>query len=170
MADRLPNPVWGLVPEPVSGVLQRLKERAATAAEEMDTSGIAGTTPRNHNEAFINLSRAAETADQATRDYRSVFNAYVHRFHQPKPPIGRIAAAQGVITQVFAKRYTSKTVAAVKALISPWPDLDALRAGISSLGFEDLRGLSPELDAAMDEAAANPDFEPWLPSVEKARE
>ena len=162
-------PTWGLVPDPVRNVLQRLKDRAAAAVDAMDTDKISGTTPQNHDEAFLQMSWAAEAADRATRDYRSVFNAYTHKFHQPKPPIGELAAMQGAITQSFAKRYTPKTVEAIESLLSPEPDLDAIRAGIRALGFEDLRGISKALDAAMATAEADPRFRPWLPSTEKAR-
>lgn len=162
-------PTWGVVPDPVRNVLQRLKERAAAAADAMDTNKISGTTPQNHDEAFLQMSWAAEAADRATRDYRSVFNAYTHKFHQPKPPIGELAAMQGAITQSFAKRYTPKTVEAIESLLSAEPDLDAIRAGIRALGFKDLRGVSDALDEAMATAEADPEFRPWLPSTEKAR-
>lgn len=160
---------WGVVPEPVRGVLQRLQERASAAVEAMDTAKIGGVAPRNHDASFLEMSAASEAADRATRDYRSLFNAYTHKFHQPKPPIGELAAAQGAITQSFAKRYTPKTVAALEALLSPEPDLDALRYGIRALGFEDLRGITEALDRAMTAAEADPKFRPWLASTEKAR-
>lgn len=163
----LPN--WGVVPSPVRNVLQRLKERAAAGVNAMDTAKITGATPQNHDEAFLQMSWAAEAADRATRDYRSIFNAYTHKFHQPKPPIGELAAMQGAITQSFAKRYTPKTVEAIAALLSPRPDLNAIRAGIRALGFEDLRGISSALDASMAEAESDPKFRPWLPATEKAR-
>lgn len=115
------------------------------------------------------MSWAAEAADRATRDYRSVFNAYTHKFHQPKPPIGELAAMQGAITQSFAKRYTPKTVEAIEALLSPEPDLDAIRVGIRALGFEDLRGISDALDRAMTDAESQRSFHPWLPAADKAR-
>ncbi|MFT4052618.1 MAG: hypothetical protein QM677_10285 [Microbacterium sp.] len=162
-------PTWGVVPAPVRNVLQRLKERASAGVDAMDTGKIAEPTPQNHDEAFLRMSWAAEAADRATRDYRSVFNAYTHKFHQPKPPIGELAAAQGAITQSFAKRYTPKTVEAIEALLSPEPDLDAIRAGIRALGFEDLRGISAPLDEAMAAAESDPKFRPWLPAVDKAR-
>lgn len=162
-------PTWGVVPDAVRNVLQRLKDRAAAAVDAMDTEKISGTTPYNHGEAFLQMSWAAEAADRSTRDYRSVFNAYTHKFHQPKPPIGELAAMQGAITQSFAKRYTPKTVEAIEPLLSAEPDLDAIRAGIRALGFEDLRGISTGLDAAMATAEADPKFRPWLPSADKAR-
>ena len=162
-------PTWGVVPEPVRNVLQRLKERAAAGVDAMDTEKIGGATPKNHDEAFLQISWAAEAADRATRDYRSVFNAYTHKFHQPKPPIGELAAMQGAITQSFAKRYTPKTIEAIEALLSSKPDLDAIRVGIRALGFEDLRGISSALDTAMAEAEADSRFRPWLPSADKAR-
>jgi hypothetical protein len=169
MGEQLTTLEWGLVPETVRGVLQRLKERAAEGVDAMDTDKISGDTPRNHDEAFLKMSWAAEAADRATRDYRSVFNAYAHRFHQPKPPIGALAAMQGAITQSFAKRYTPKTVAAIEALMSPQPDLEAIRIGIRALGFEDLRGISESLDAALANAEADPKFRPWLSAADKAR-
>ncbi|KHK96540.1 hypothetical protein LK09_14405 [Microbacterium mangrovi] len=107
------------------------------------------------------MSAASEAADRATRDYRSVFNAYTHKFHQPKPPIGELAAMQGAITQSFAKRYTPKTVAAIEALLSDDPDLDAIRNGIRALGFDDLWGISAALDEAMTSAQRDPRFVPW---------
>lgn len=162
-------PTWGVVPDPVRNVLQRLKERAAAGVEAMDTQKISGETPQNHDEAFLQMSWAAEAADRATRDYRSVFNAYTHKFHQPKPPIGELAAMQGAITQSFAKRYTPKTLEAIEALLSPEPDLDAIRVGIRALGFEDLRGISDALDQAMATAKTDRHFRPWLPSADKAR-
>jgi len=112
---------------------------------------------------------ATEAADRATRDYHSVFNVYTHKFHQPKPPIGELAAMQGAITQSFAKRYTPKTVEAIEALLSPEPDLDAIRVGIRALGFEDLRGISDALDQSMATAETDRHFRPWLPSADKAR-
>ncbi|WP_456284537.1 hypothetical protein [Microbacterium sp. JZ101] len=169
MGEQLTTLAWGVVPEPVRGVLQRLKERAAEGVDAMDTDKIGGGTPRNHDEAFLKMSWAAEAADRATRDYRSVFNAYAHKFHQPKPPIGELAAMQGAITQSFAKRYTPKTVAAIEALLSPQPDLEAIRVGIRALGFEDLRGITDTLDDALAEAEADPKFQPWLPAADKAR-
>ncbi|KTR95667.1 hypothetical protein NS220_05180 [Microbacterium testaceum] len=162
-------PTWGVVPDPVRNVLQRLKERAAAGVEAMDTQKISGETPQNHDEAFLQMSWAAEAADRATRDYRSVFNAYTHKFHQPKPPIGELAAMQGAITQSFAKRYTPKTVQAIEALLSAEPNLDAIRTGIRALGFADLRGISDALDRAMEEAESQRGFHPWLPAADKAR-
>ncbi|MCM3695203.1 hypothetical protein [Microbacterium oleivorans] len=134
----------------------------------MDTR-ITGDTPRNHDEAFLQMSRAAEAADRATRDYRSVFNAHTHKFHQPKPLLGELAAMQGAITQSFAKRYTSETVEAIEASLSEEPDLDAIRTGIRALGFKDLRGISNALDRAIEAAEAQRGFEPWLPSADEAR-
>lgn len=168
MSELQELPTWGVVPEPIRRVLQRLKERAAAGVDAMDTEKLSGSTPQSHDESFLRMSWAAESADRATRDYRSVFNAYTHKFHQPRPPIGELAAMQGAITQSFAKRYTTKTVAAIEALLSPTPDLDALRAGIRSLGFEDLRGISDGLDDAMRNAEADPKFHPWRPAAEKA--
>lgn len=161
-------PTWGIVPAPVREILQRLKDRAAAGVEGMDTAKIGGSAPQNHDVAFLQMSYAAESADRATRDYRSVFNAYTHKFHQPKPPIGELAAMQGAITQSFAKRYTPKTLEAIESLLSPSPNLDALRVGIRALGFEDLRGISDALDEVMADAEANPKFRPWLPSADKA--
>lgn len=163
MTEKPTRAEWGVVPQPLSTVLQRLQARAAEAIEGMDASVISGGEPRNHDAAFLAMSEAAEAADRATRDYRSIFNAYVHKFHQPKPPIGQIAAMQGTIIQSFAKRYTGKTIAAIDALLSPHPDLNAIRDGIRSLGFEDLRGVSEELDAAMRKAEQSPGFTPWQP-------
>jgi hypothetical protein len=162
-------PTWGVVPEPVRNVLQRLQERAAAGVDAMGTQKISGDTPRNHDEAFLQMSWAAEAADRATRDYRSVFNAYTHKFHQPKPPIGELAAMQGAITQSFAKRYTSKTVEAIEALLSDEPDLEAIRTGIRALGFADLHGISDALDRAMAAAESERGFRPWLPAADKAR-
>lgn len=169
MSDLPVVPTWGVVPEPVRNVLQRLQERAAAGVDAMDTLKISGDAPRNHDEAFLQMSWAAEAADRATRDYRSVFNAYTHKFHQPKPPIGELAAMQGAITQSFAKRYTPKTVEAIEALLSEQPDLDAIRTGIRALGFKDLRGISDALDRAMEAAEAERGFQPWLPAADKAR-
>lgn len=161
MSDPSLRPDWGVVPQPIRLVLQRLKTKAANAVDSMDTAHIAGSAPQNHDEAFLTMAAAAERADRATRDYRSVFNAYVHKFHQPKPPIGELAAMQGTITQSFAKRYTPKTVGAIEALLAPVPDLDAIRLGIRALGFNDLRGLSAELDAVLTQASDDPKFVPW---------
>lgn len=169
MSEQSTLPVWGIVPEPVRGVLQRLQERAAAAVEAMDTAKIGGGAPRNHDDAFLQMSAASEAADRATRDYRSVFNAYTHKFHQPKPPIGELAAMQGAVTQSFAKRYTPKTVAAIEALLSPRPDLAAIRAGIRALGFDDLRGISDELDRAIATAEGDPKFHPWSAAGESAQ-
>lgn len=152
---------WGVVAEPVRRVLQRLQERAAEAVSAMDTAKISAGAPQNHDEAFKEMSAASEAADRATRDYRSVFNAYTHKFHQPKPPIGELAAMQGAITQSFAKRYTPKTIAAIEALLSESPDLEAIHSGIRALGFEDLWGISEALDKAMSAAASDPQFSPW---------
>ena len=69
---------------------------------------------------------------------------------------------QGTITQSFASRYTAKTVGAIEALLSPAPDLDAIRAGIRAPGFEDLRGISPALDTQIERAESDPKFVPWL--------
>lgn len=162
-------PTWGVVPEPIRRVLQRLKERAAEGVEAMDTADLAGEAPQSHNEAFLRVSWAAEAADRATRDYRSIFNAYTHKFHQPRPPIGELAAMQGAITQSFAKRYTTKTVAAIEALLSPMPDLEAIKSGVRALGSDDLNGISEGLDAALAQAALDPKFRGWRPSVDKAR-
>lgn len=169
MSEQSTLPVWGVVPEPVRGVLQRLQERAAAAVEAMDTAKIGGEAPRNHDDAFLRMSAASEAADRATRDYRSVFNAYTHKFHQPKPPIGELAAMQGAVTQSFAKRYTPKTVAAIEALLSPTPDLAAIRAGIRALGFDDLRGISDGLDSAIATAESDPRFRPWSAAGESAQ-
>lgn len=162
-------PAWGIVPAPVRSVLQLLQERAAEAVAAMDTVKIGGDGARDHDASFIEMSAASEAADRATRDYRSLFNAYTHKFHQPRPPIGELAAAQGAITQSFAKRYTPKTVAAIEALLSSDPNLDALRVGIRALGFEDFRGVSEPLDHAMAIAEASPRFQPWSASMEKAQ-
>lgn len=169
MSEQPTLPVWGVVPEPVRAVLQRLQERAAAAVEAMDTAKIGGEAPRNHDDAFLQISAASEAADRATRDYRSVFNAYTHKFHQPKPPIGELAAMQGAVTQSFAKRYTPKTVAAIEALLSPRPDLAAIQAGIRALGFDDLRGISDELDSAIATAEGDPKFHPWSAAGESAQ-
>lgn len=169
MSEQSTLPAWGVVPEPVRGVLQRLQERAAAAVEAMDTAKIGGEAPRNHDEAFLQMSAASEAADRATRDYRSVFNAYTHKFHQPKPPIGELAAMQGAVTQSFAKRYTPRTVAAIEALLSPRPDLAAIRAGIRALGFDDLRGISDELDRAIAAAEGDPKFHPWSAAGESVQ-
>lgn len=75
---------------------------------------------------------------------------------------------QGAITQSFARRYTPKTDT-IQSLLSPEPELDAIRAGIRALGFEDLRGISKALDAAIAAADADPKFRPSLPSSDKAR-
>lgn len=155
---------WGVVAPAVRTVLQRLKDRAAAAVEAMDTAPVAADGPQNHDEAFLRMSAAAEAADRATRDYRSIFNAYTHKFHDPKPPIGALAAMQGVVTQSFAKRYTPKTVAAIDALLSDAPDLEAIRLGIRALGFDDIWGISDALDAALQRAAAAPQFQPWAPA------
>lgn len=163
MSELSALPVWGVVPPPVAAVLQRLKTKAADAVSAMDAAQITSSTPQNHDEAFLKMSAAAEAADRATRDYRSVFNAYAHRFHKPKPPIGELAAMQGTITQSFASRYTAKTVGAIEALLSPAPDLDAIRLGIRALGFNDLRGISPELDRQIALAEADTKFVPWKP-------
>lgn len=160
-------PAWGVVPRPVRLVLQLLQERAAEAVTAMDTAKIGGGRARDHDASFIEMSAASEAADRATRDYRSLFNAYTHKFHQPKPPIGELAAAQGAITQSFAKRYTPKTVAAIEALLSTEPNLDALRVGIRALGFEDYRGVSEPLDQAISTAEADPKFHPWPGAMEK---
>lgn len=169
MSERSTPTGWGVVPDPVRGVLQRLQERAAAAVEAMDTAKIGGDAPRNHDDAFLQMSAASEAADRATRDYRSVFNAYTHKFHQPKPPIGELAAMQGAVTQSFAKRYTPKTVAAIEALLSPRPDLAAIRAGIRALGFDDLRGISDDLDSAIATAQGDPKFRPWSAVGESAQ-
>lgn len=169
MSDPVDQLKWGVVPEPVRVILQRLRDRAASATTAMDTASIKGVTPRNHDDAFLRMSASAEAADRATRDYRSVFNAYTHRFHTPKPPIGGLAAMQGVVTQSFAKRYTPKTIAAIEALLSDSPDLDAIRHGIRALGFNDLWGVSDALDNEMRLAEANPRFRPWLPTDEAIR-
>lgn len=136
--------------------------KASDAADAMDTAHIAGTTARNHDDAFLTMSAAAEAADRATRDYRTIFNAYVHKLHAPKPRIGELAAMQGTITQSFASRYTAKAAGAVEALLSPNPDLEAIRVGIRALGFEDLRGITPTLDARIERAESDPKFIPWL--------
>ncbi|MFJ4173085.1 hypothetical protein [Microbacterium sp. NPDC089696] len=155
------SPTWGIVAEPVRRVLQRLHDLNVEAADATDTASVAGDMPQNHDAAFNLMSAASETADRATRDYRSIFNAYTHKFHQPKPPISELAARQGVIIQSFAKRYTPKTIAAIDALLSNNPDLAAIRAGIRSLGFEDLWGISDALDRVLTEAQAKPGFVPW---------
>lgn len=85
-------------------MLQHLEEEGAAAASAMDTAPVDAPAPQNHNAAFPTLSATAEAADRVTRDYRSVFNAYIHQFHQPKPPMGELVATQGTITQSFAKR------------------------------------------------------------------
>lgn len=168
--NELPGlPAWGVVPEPIRRILQRLKERAAEGVDAMDTANLVGETPQSHDEAFLRMSWAAEAADRATRDYRSIFNAYTHKFHQPRPPIGELAAMQGAITQSFAKRYTMKTVAAIETLLSPVPDLEVLRSGIRALGSDDLHGISDGLDAVLAQAASDPKFHGWLPSADKAR-
>jgi hypothetical protein len=41
-------------------------------------------------------------------------------------------------------------------------NLDAIRAGIRALGFEDLRGITPVLDAQIERAESDPKFIPWL--------
>lgn len=63
MDGQLTTSEWGRVPEPIRGVLQRPKERAADA---METDKINEDAPRNHDEAFLKLSWDS--------------------FHQPKPP------------------------------------------------------------------------------------
>lgn len=154
---------WGLVPEPISAVLSRLQQKLAGAVAAMDPSGITGMPPRSHDTEFQRIARAANVADRVSNDYRSIFNAYVHRYHDPKPAIGDLARAQDTIIQTFAKRYTSKTIAAIDALLSDKPDLDAIRQGIRTLGFDDLWGISAPLDAALTAATNDPRFKPWLP-------
>lgn len=154
---------WGLVPEPITAVLSRLQQKLATAVAAMDPSRIAGVPPRSHDAEFQQIARAANVADRVSNDYRSIFNAYVHRYHDPKPAIGELARAQDTIIQTFAKRYTSKTVAAIDALLSEEPDLDAIRQGVRTLGFDDLWGISDPLDAALAAATSDPRFKPWLP-------
>lgn len=161
MIETVANAEWGIVAPPVVEVLRRLQQRAAEAMATMDPVALESHTPTNYDECFIAISAAAETADRATRDYRSIFNAYTHKFHLPRPPIGELASAQGTITQSFARRYTDKTVEAVKALLSDTPDLEALRAGIRTLGFNDLQGISPQLDQAIATARQDPQFTPW---------
>lgn len=154
---------WGLVPEPIAAVLARLQEKLAEATASMDPSPIAGMPPRSHDSEFQKMARAANVADRVSNDYRSVFNAYVHRYHDPKPAIGELARAQDTIIQTFAKRYTTKTVAAIDALLSDEPDIDSIRQGIRTLGFNDLWGISEPLDAALNAAIKDPKFKPWLP-------
>ena len=76
---------------------------------------------------------------------------------------------QGAVTQSFAKRYTPKTVAAIEALLSPTPDLAAIRAGIRALGFDDLRGISDGLDSAIATAESDPRFRPWSAAGESGQ-
>lgn len=153
---------WGVVPRPIFVVLDKLQERVSDAARGMSALDLRGEAPRQHDETFQRIARAANVADRVSSDYRSVFNAYVHRFHRPKPAIGDLARAQETVIQTFAKRYTAKTVAAVEALLSPDPDIFAIRDGIRSLGFDDLWRLSEPLDLALKKATEEPGFEPWL--------
>lgn len=154
---------WGVVPQPVVEVLARLQRRLSQAVLAMNPSAIEGEAPREHDNSFLRMAHAANVADRVSNDYRSIFNAYVHRYHRPKPPIGELARAQDTITQTFAKRYTSKTIAAIDALLSEQPDLEAIRQGIRTLGFEDLWNISPTLDRAMNAAIEDPRFKKWQP-------
>jgi hypothetical protein len=160
MAEELPT-VWGVVPAPIVGVLERLQARLAENVGQMSPLPLEGDSPREHDEVFQVIAKSANIADRVSSDYRSVFNAYVHRYHKPKPSIGDLARAQDTIIQTFAKRYTPKTIAAIDALLSTDPDLDALRYGIRTLGFEDLWGISGPLDAAMTRASKDPRFRRW---------
>lgn len=124
-------------------------------------------TEHSQTAAAAGDSEVSPARFQALKDLAKT--DFGHKFHQPKPPIGELAAMQGAITQSFAKRYTPKTVEAIEALLSAGPDLDAIRAGIRALGFEDLWGISDALDRAMNAAERERGFHPWLPPADKAR-
>lgn len=155
---------WGIVPRPIVETLMRLQHRLQQAVAAMDSSAVAGDVAREHDAAFQRMAHAANVADRVSNDYRSVFNAYVHRYHRPKPAIGELARAQDTIIQTFAKRYTAKTTAAIDSLLSDQPDLGAIRQGIRTLGYDDLWGISDQLDRALKAATDDPRFKPWLPN------
>lgn len=53
-----------------------------------------------------------------------------------------------------------KSVLEVEALLPPTPALDAMRAGIRALDFEDLRVIVPALDAQIERAESDPKLIP----------
>lgn len=144
-----PELEWGVVPTPVVRLLERLQEKASGGVQAMRVDQIADATPRDHDEAFRAMSAAVEAANRASHDYRKVFNAYTHKFHQPRPPIGEIAKQQGTITQGFAKRYSQGTVAAIATLLSDAPDIRVVERNLRSLDVSELWGLSDAMDAAL---------------------
>jgi hypothetical protein len=127
---------WGVMPPRVAALLDVLRWKAACAMRQVEQDWP--TQPGDIEGPLAAALHAANEAERASNDIRSLLTAYAHRFHQPRPTLAVLARAQGTSPQGFTRRYTEKTVGGIAELLSPHPDVDRILTAFPSLERTDL--------------------------------
>jgi hypothetical protein len=142
---------WGVLPLPVFRLMTVMAEKAEhwsglSQPEQWPEPG----KPVDISPFMLGLLESNQNSIDAHVDLRALMTAYVREFHDPRPNLRAVAAAQRVSPTGLPRRYNSQTVKAVGQLLSAKPDISIIVDAFDSIAPEDLRGCSEDIDRALD--------------------
>lgn len=152
---------FGVAPPAVVALARVFADKIRTAGEEVAAVEVP-TQPSDLQGILEQGVEYAQLAVSAGGDLRALLTAYAHKFHNPKPIMAGLARAQGATRQAVTRRYTEKTVRAIRALLSETPDLRVVAEGFPSVTLADLAGLDDRFsDAARRARGVKADVQFW---------
>ncbi len=135
------------IPEEVLGLARSLSAKMAETSPTLHLDQAAAYTSDPSLTLFVAL-HAAESTTHAAQDLRSLLIAYAHGVSQPRPPMPKLAEAQGLSLSALTRRYSRAQLSAVHALLSDEPDVEEILLAYTSLEATDLLDISPRLTEA----------------------
>jgi len=145
-AEYVPNPLpkleWGVIPAPVYRLMTVLAAKSSGLANQNDPADWpSADSPQDFADFFAEQLRLSHSSAQAAIDFRSLVTAYAHKFHNPRPLLNSLASAQQSTPQGLIRRYNSKTVDALRQILSSEPDAGVIAAGFPSLTTDEINEL-----------------------------
>lgn len=135
------------IPGEVLGLARSLSAKMAETSPTLHLDAAAAYTSDPSLTLFVAL-HAAESTTHAAQDLRSLLIAYAHGVSQPRPPLPKLAEAQGLSLSALTRRYSRAQLSAVHSLISSAPDVEEILLAYTSLEAIDLLDISPRLTEA----------------------
>lgn len=144
---------WDAVPAAILDVITVLSRQARRSSDHVSRL-VWPDAPGDVQDQLRMAIGDAHKILKAGTDLRAVLSAYARMFHNPRPVISKLARAQGTSSRGFIRRYSEATLTAVENLLSPTPDIGAIREGIPSLSLIDLGELGVPAGKAASELVA----------------